>query len=161
MSYAIEIEGLRKVYSKRGRADVVAVEDLNLNVSRGQVFGFLGANGAGKTTTIKMACGLVSPASGRVRLNGFDVQRQRSQAMRQIGAVLEGTRNVYWRLTAWQNLVYFGRLKGTPHANSGTPNACCVSWICGIGATTWSIRFARNAAEGRHRLRPCGRSALN
>ena len=114
MSYAIEIEGLRKVYSKRGRPDVVAVEALNLKVPRGQVFGFLGANGAGKTTTIKMACGLVSPTAGSVRLNGFDVQQQRSQAMRQIGAVLEGTRNVYWRLTAWQNLIYFGRLKGTP-----------------------------------------------
>lgn len=114
MTYAIEIEGLRKVYTKRGRPDVVAVEELNLKVPRGQVFGFLGANGAGKTTTIKMACGLVSPTSGRVRLNGFDAQKQRSQAMRQIGAVLEGTRNVYWRLTAWQNLIYFGRLKGTP-----------------------------------------------
>lgn len=112
MPNAIEIETLRKVYPKRNNPDVVAVENLNLTVPAGQVFGFLGSNGAGKTTTIKMACGLVEPTAGRVRLNGFDVQRQRGQAMRQIGAVLEGTRNVYWRLTAWQNLLYFGRLKG-------------------------------------------------
>lgn len=112
MTYAIEIESLRKVYRKRNSPDVIAVDNLNLVVPAGQVFGFLGSNGAGKTTTIKMACGLVEPTAGRIRLNGFDAHRQRGEAMRQIGAVLEGTRNVYWRLTAWQNLLYFGRLKG-------------------------------------------------
>ena len=59
-----------------------------------------------------MICGLVIPTTGRVRVNGYDVARERSMAMRQIGAVLEGTRNVYWRLSAWENLMYFGRLKG-------------------------------------------------
>jgi ABC-2 type transport system ATP-binding protein len=112
MPFAIETRSLSKIYRKRNNPDVVAVDDLTLNVPAGQIFGFLGANGAGKTTTIKMVCGLVEPTSGTLRLNGFDVQRQRNQAMRQIGAVLEGTRNVYWRLSAWQNLIYFGRLKG-------------------------------------------------
>lgn len=112
MTAAIEIDGLSKVYTKRKSPPVVAVDDLSLSIPAGQIFGFLGSNGAGKTTTIKMACGLVLPTSGSVRLHGFDVQRQRGQAMRQIGAVLEGTRNVYWRLTAWQNLLYFGRIKG-------------------------------------------------
>lgn len=112
MTAAIEIDGLRKVYTKRNGPAVVAVDDLNLAIPAGQIFGFLGSNGAGKTTTIKMACGLVLPTSGKVSLGGYDVQRQRGQAMRQIGAVLEGTRNVYWRLTAWQNLLYFGRIKG-------------------------------------------------
>ncbi|HRJ42671.1 MAG: ABC transporter ATP-binding protein [Caldilineaceae bacterium] len=112
MAAAIEIDGLSKIYTKRKSAPVVAVDDLSLSIPAGQIFGFLGSNGAGKTTTIKMACGLVLPTSGSVRLHGHDVQRQRGQAMRQIGAVLEGTRNVYWRLTAWQNLLYFGRIKG-------------------------------------------------
>lgn len=112
MRAAIVINGLSKVYARRNGEDVLAVKQLNLDVAPGQVFGFLGANGAGKTTTIKMACGLVTPTTGNVRLNGFDVASQRSQAMRQIGAVLEGTRNVYWRMSAWQNLLYFGRLKG-------------------------------------------------
>jgi ABC-2 type transport system ATP-binding protein len=112
MSFAIETRSLSKVYRKRNSPDVVAVDDLTLSVPAGQIFGFLGSNGAGKTTTIKMVCGLVEPTLGTIQLNGFDVQRQRSQAMRQIGAVLEGTRNVYWRLSAWQNLIYFGRLKG-------------------------------------------------
>lgn len=112
MRAAIEIESLSKVFRSRGGNEVEAVRRLDLTVEAGQVFGFLGSNGAGKTTTLKMACGLVMPTTGTVRLNGYDVGRQRGQAMRQIGAVLEGTRNVYWRMSAWQNLLYFGRIKG-------------------------------------------------
>lgn len=109
---AIEVSGLSKVYKAPRREPVIAVDDLNLTIRAGQVFGFLGANGAGKTTTIKMMCGLVKPSGGTIRLNGFDVEKERGKAMRQIGAVLEGTRNVYWRLTALENVLYFGRLKG-------------------------------------------------
>ena len=112
MRAAIEIESLSKVFRSRGGNEVEAVRRLDLTVEPGQVFGFLGSNGAGKTTTLKMACGLVMPTTGTVRLNGYDVGRQRGPAMRQIGAVLEGTRNVYWRMSAWQNLLYFGRIKG-------------------------------------------------
>ena len=109
---AIEVRGLSKSYRRRGKATIHAVRPLDLDVPRGQIFGFLGPNGAGKTTTIKMLCGLVAPDAGSVRLNGFDVRRQHGGAMRQIGAVLEGTRNVYWRLTARQNLAYFAGIKG-------------------------------------------------
>lgn len=109
---SIELENISKVYKGPKKTTITAVEQLNLTVGGSQVFGVLGANGAGKTTTIKMMCGLIIPTTGEIRLNGYDVKRQRSQAARQIGAVLEGTRNVYWRLTAWENLMYFGRLKG-------------------------------------------------
>lgn len=112
-SAGIELEGLTKIYG-RGPSALTAVDGVTLNVDAGQVFGFLGPNGSGKTTTIKMMAGLVTPTSGRARLHGFDVGRQRGQAVRQIGAVLEGSRNVYWSLSAWQNLLYFGRLKGLP-----------------------------------------------
>ena len=111
-AFAIEVAGLSKAYRRRGRPPVHAVRPLDLVVPPGQTFGFLGPNGAGKTTTIKMLCGLITPDTGRVRLNGYDVQRQHGAAMRQIGAVLEGTRNVHWRLSAWQNLRYFGGIKG-------------------------------------------------
>src|SRR5712692_1727419 len=109
---AIEIESLTKVYSRGGGQSIRAVDDVTLSVAPAQVFGLLGPNGAGKTTTIKLLCGLVTPTAGSVRLNGFDVDRQRSRAVLQLGAVLEGGRNVYWSLSAWQNLLYFGRLKG-------------------------------------------------
>jgi ABC-2 type transport system ATP-binding protein len=108
---AIELAGLTKRY-RRGKGRFTAVNNVTLSVPTGQVIGLLGPNGAGKTTTIKMTCGLILPSAGTIRLNGYDVGRQRSNAMRQLGAVLEGSRNVYWPLSAWQNLLYFGRLKG-------------------------------------------------
>jgi ABC-2 type transport system ATP-binding protein len=112
---AVEVEGLSKTYPSRS-GPIKAVHNLDLRIPAGQVFGLLGPNGAGKTTTIKMMLGLVTPDRGAVRLNGYDVARRRSAAMRQVGAVLEGSRNVYWTLSAWQNLLYFGRLKGLPTA---------------------------------------------
>jgi ABC-2 type transport system ATP-binding protein len=108
---AIELTGLTKRY-RHGNGWLTAVDNVTLSVPPGQVIGLLGPNGAGKTTTIKMACGLIVPTAGTIRLNGHDLARRRAGAVRQIGAVLEGSRNVYWPLTAWQNLMYFGRLKG-------------------------------------------------
>ncbi len=109
---AFELTRLSKVYHRGKGTEVRAVDDLSLSVPVGQVVGLLGPNGAGKTTTIKMMCGLVTPTGGRVHLNGYDIARERPMAVRQVGAVLEGARNVYWSLSAWQNLLYFGRLKG-------------------------------------------------
>jgi ABC-2 type transport system ATP-binding protein len=108
---AIELFQLAKVY-RRGRKTFAAVQPTTLSVPWGQVIGLLGPNGAGKTTTIKMIAGLITPTTGTVAIGGHDVARRRSQAVRQIGAVLEGSRNVYWPLSAWENLMYFGRLKG-------------------------------------------------
>lgn len=110
----IVVHALSKVYKAAGGRSVTAVDGISLSVPPGQIFGLLGPNGAGKTTTIKLLCGLVTPTAGVVRLNGFDIARQRSRAVLQLGAVLEGGRNVYWSLSAWQNLLYFGRLKGLP-----------------------------------------------
>ncbi len=107
MSPAIALRGLTKRFGH-----LTAVDEVSLEVPRGQVFGLLGPNGAGKTTTIKMMTGLVTPTSGTVLLGGYDIATRRSRAVQQVGAVLEGSRNVYWSLSAWQNLLYFGRLKG-------------------------------------------------
>src|SRR5258708_14300874 len=108
---AMELPALPRRY-RRGEGLFTAANDVTLSVPPGQVLGLLGPNGAGKTTTIKMTCGLILPTAGTIALNGDDVGRQRSHAVRQLGAVLEGCRNVYWPLSAWQNLMYFGRLKG-------------------------------------------------
>ncbi len=107
----IGLSGLGKVYG-HGKNIFAAVKPTTLSVPRGQVFGLLGPNGAGKTTIIKMLGGLIAPTRGTVTLGGYDVARQRSHAVRQIGAVLEGSRNVYWPMSAWENLMYFGQLKG-------------------------------------------------
>jgi ABC-2 type transport system ATP-binding protein len=109
----IEVSLLNKIYKTNGKI-LQAVDNLSLTAQVGQVFSFLGPNGAGKTTTIKMICGLITPTSGQIRLNGYDIARQPRQALSQIGVVLEGARNIYWRLSAWENLLYFGRLRGCP-----------------------------------------------
>ncbi|MDP6453670.1 MAG: ABC transporter ATP-binding protein [SAR202 cluster bacterium] len=115
---AIQLNDLTKVFG-RGKKSAIAADRVSMQVRPGEVLGFLGHNGAGKTTTIKMICGLITPTSGGIKVNGYDARRQKKHAMRQIGAVLEGTRNVYWRLSAWQNLMYFGRLKGVPNRQIG------------------------------------------
>lgn len=112
MKQALELRNLFKTFSKRGMPPFKAVDGLSLSIPQGQIFGFLGPNGAGKTTTIKMICGLIRPTSGTILVDGRDVQKDHSKVMTSIGAVLEGTRNIYWQLSAWDNLMYFGRLKG-------------------------------------------------
>ena len=80
----IEIKHLSKSYN---RGSEKAVDDLNLNVRPGEIFGFLGPNGAGKTTTIKMMVGLLNPDSGTIRLAGFDTAENPLEAKRQTGYV--------------------------------------------------------------------------
>ncbi|MBP2630728.1 MAG: Sulfate-transporting ATPase [Firmicutes bacterium] len=115
---AVEINNLSKSFKKSSGTQFIAVDNINLGVHKGEIFGFLGSNGAGKTTTIKMMCGLVTPTTGQILLNGCDVGLEHGEAMRQIGVVLEGTRNIYWPLTAWQNIMYFGNLKGCSRKDS-------------------------------------------
>lgn len=109
----MRVERVSKTYPGRaGRAPVVAVRDVSFALARGEVLALLGPNGAGKTTTIKMIAGLLRPSTGRILLGDVDVALARSRAVRHLGAVLEGNRNLHWKLTAWENLLYFGALKG-------------------------------------------------
>jgi ABC-2 type transport system ATP-binding protein len=87
---ALELRELTKRYGK-GSSAVTAVDHVSLVVPYGQVFGLLGPNGAGKTTTIKMMTGLVTPTEGTALVGGFDIGRQRGDAVWQIGAVLEAS----------------------------------------------------------------------
>ncbi|KPU27704.1 hypothetical protein TR13x_04065 [Caloranaerobacter sp. TR13] len=92
--------------------ELVAVNKLNLNIETGTILGFLGPNGAGKTTTIKMSCGLVKPTNGEIEAFGVSINRNRREYIKNIGAVLEGNRNIYWRLTPIENMEYFAGLRG-------------------------------------------------
>jgi ABC-2 type transport system ATP-binding protein len=68
---------------------LVAVNDLQLQVMRGDVFGFLGRNGSGKTTTIRMLLGLIRPTAGHIQIFGMDADKQRSAILPRIGAIIE------------------------------------------------------------------------
>ncbi|MDY6972581.1 MAG: ABC transporter ATP-binding protein [Thermodesulfobacteriota bacterium] len=110
--YAIQTENLTKefhtLFSKK-RA--LVVDDINLEIDRGEIVGLLGPNGAGKSTIIKMLCGLLKPTTGKIFINGRQMENDRSRILALIGAVLEGSRNSIWSMTVKQNLTYFAHLK--------------------------------------------------
>ncbi|SDF13488.1 ABC-2 type transport system ATP-binding protein [Thermus arciformis] len=100
--------GLTKRYGR-----VVAVEDLNLEVEEGEVFGLLGPNGSGKTTTILMLLGLTEPTSGEARVLGLDPMREPLKVKARVGYLPDQV-GFYGELSAWENLRYTTRLLGLP-----------------------------------------------
>ena len=106
------VDGLRKVYRTRRRKQVVAVDDATFSVQPGEIVGLLGANGAGKTTMIKCICTLVRPSAGRIEIAGIDAGLRPRKAVANVAAVLEGNRNIYWRLTVRENIELFAALHG-------------------------------------------------
>ncbi|MCZ0701685.1 ABC-2 type transport system ATP-binding protein [Natronobacillus azotifigens] len=118
MDSIIEVSGITKVYQKRKTKEKIqAVDNISFQVKRGEIIGLLGPNGAGKTTTIKMICGLLKPDSGQILINGVDNEKHRLRALTHISAVLEGSRNLYWRLTVRENLEYFAGNRGVSRKN--------------------------------------------
>jgi ABC-2 type transport system ATP-binding protein len=112
---AIEVSGLTKRYGAPP-AGVLAVDQIDFAVRRGEVFGFLGPNGAGKTTTIRMLTGLARPTAGRASVLGLDLARDLPRIKKRIGVVPEGS-NLYAELTAFDNLVFSMQLYGVPRAD--------------------------------------------
>ncbi|MDL4842988.1 ABC transporter ATP-binding protein [Aquibacillus rhizosphaerae] len=113
MDAVIEVNNIKKRYKKRKTKDIIhAVNNISFTVKRGEILGLLGPNGAGKTTTIKMICGLLTPDEGSIIINGMNITDHRLKALHHISAVLEGNRNLYWRLTVKENLEYFAGNRG-------------------------------------------------
>ncbi|HEX9116222.1 MAG TPA: ATP-binding cassette domain-containing protein [Anaerolineae bacterium] len=105
---SIRSEGLARAFGA-----VQAVRGIDLDVARGETFGFLGPNGAGKSTTIKMLCTLLRPTAGRAWVNGYDITRQADAVRQTIGIVFQDpTLDEY--LTAEQNLLYHCMIYHTP-----------------------------------------------
>jgi len=86
--------------------------DVNLRVGQGELFGLLGPNGAGKSTLLKLLATLTVPDNGRMTIDGIDVQRDPIAAKRRIGLCTSDERSFYFRLTARQNMEFFGALMG-------------------------------------------------
>ncbi|MBE2198143.1 MAG: ATP-binding cassette domain-containing protein [Anaerolinea sp.] len=104
MDTAITVNNLTKCYG-----DLLAVNHIQFEVQRGEVFGFLGPNGAGKTTTQRMLTTLLQPTEGQIHIFGHDIARDSYPARQQMGLVPEES-NVYTELSAWDNLMFTGRL---------------------------------------------------
>ncbi len=106
----IDIRNVTKSYNNGA---IKAVDDLSLEVKKGEIFGFIGPNGAGKTTTIKVIVGLLNPNKGSVLINGIDIMKQSIQAKRMIGYVPDNPL-LYDRLTGTEYLNFMADIYGVP-----------------------------------------------
>jgi len=102
----IEIKDLTKKFK-----EVNAVDELSLNVNKGDIFGFLGPNGAGKSTTIRMLLTLIRPNAGTISLFGKPLNEERAIILRDVGAIVEKP-DFYNYLSAYKNLEILGRISG-------------------------------------------------
>lgn len=102
----IEIKNLSKNFK-----NLKAVDNLNINVFKGDVFGFLGPNGAGKSTTIRMLLTLIKPTKGNIKIFGKDLHKERLSILRNIGAIVEKP-DFYGYLSAYKNLEILSRISG-------------------------------------------------
>ena len=117
----ITVDGLSKYFTVSDRKSpfalraatrkVVAVNAVRFTANDGEVTGLLGPNGAGKTTTLRMLSTLLTPDSGHAVIDGADLATQKGVVRRSLG-VLGDAKGLYWRLSAHENITYFGRLHG-------------------------------------------------
>jgi ABC-2 type transport system ATP-binding protein len=108
MDYIIETNKLTKTYG-----NLIAVNKIDLNVKKGEIFGFLGPNGAGKSTTIRMLCGILQPDGGTALVNGYDIIRQPEKIKQDIGYVTQRF-GLYDDLTVGENLNFYASLYAIP-----------------------------------------------
>src|ERR1700691_3421224 len=105
---AVEIHDLVKRFGS-----FLAVDRVNLDVQRGEIFGFLGPNGAGKSTTIRMLCGLLKPTSGSAKVGGFDIATQSEDVKQNIGYMSQRF-SLYDDLSVEENIDFFSGIYSVP-----------------------------------------------
>ena len=102
----IQINGLKKIYKK---AHQIALDGLDLSISKGEVFGLLGPNGAGKTTTISILCGLINFDHGQIQIQQKDLKKNLHELKKHFGVAPQEIA-LYGRLTLRENLRYFAKI---------------------------------------------------
>ena len=102
-------------FFKRKTVSVNAVDNLNFEIKRGELFGLLGPNGAGKTTLVKMLCTLLPPDGGTALINGYDIVKEQMKVKRSLGTLFSvGERGFFWRLNGYRNLEFFASIYNVP-----------------------------------------------
>ena len=139
MENIVETQKLTKAYG-----DFVAVNELDMEVKRGEVFGFLGPNGAGKTTTILMLMGLSVPTKGTAIVGGHDIVEE-SREVRRVASILPEYSSLYGDLTAWENLDYIGKLNDQPKEERENRTA---EMLDIVGMTKWTDNKLESFSRG-------------
>ena len=132
----VELERIRKSYN-----GLVAVDDLSVSISAGQIFGLLGPNGAGKTSTIRMMIGITEPDAGAVRIFGAPITRD---ALRHVGYLPE-ERGLYRRMTVRANLEFLGQLTGLSTTIS---DQRMEAWAARLEISDWLERRVEELSKG-------------
>jgi ABC-2 type transport system ATP-binding protein len=114
----IEITDLVKVFKKKKKDEVRAVDGVSFTIHDAELFGLLGPNGAGKTTLIKCISTLLIADSGTASVGGADINKDPLRVREKIGVLTGGERSLYWKLTPVENLKYFAALYGVPRAQT-------------------------------------------
>ncbi|MCS7250353.1 MAG: ABC transporter ATP-binding protein [candidate division WOR-3 bacterium] len=122
MNPAIEVIGVTKKFKRRTsllryifkkeKKEKIALDNVNLTIKEGELFGLLGPNGAGKTTLVRCIATLLIPDKGEIRILGKDISKNPNFARRNIGLLTSGERTLYWKLSAIDNLRFFAALYG-------------------------------------------------
>jgi sodium transport system ATP-binding protein len=136
----IELNDLRKTFGA-----VKAVDGVSFTARDGEITGLLGPNGAGKTTTLRMLYTLMKPETGHIRVDGIDITSDPTGARRRLG-VLPDARGLYKRLTARENIEYFGRLHGLDEA---TLKARTDALIAALGIADIAERRTEGFSNGQ------------
>ena len=107
----IKVNNICKSYHKNSKK-FKALEDITFDIKKGEVVGLLGMNGAGKTTLIKTLCNLIEPDKGEIYINNLTINHKDKRAVKFISTVMEGNRNIYWKLSIIENVDYFLGIRG-------------------------------------------------
>ena len=102
-------------FFRRKTVSINAIDNLNLEIKKGELFGLLGPNGAGKTTLVKILCTLLPPDSGTALINGYDIIKEQMKVKRSLGTLFSvGERGFFWRLNGYRNLEFFASIYNVP-----------------------------------------------
>lgn len=122
----IDVSNVKRIYKTevglihKKKKEVEALKGISFSVNKGEIFGLLGPNGAGKTTMIKILTTMLVPTSGKVSIMGLDPATDHMKLRPHINFILGGERNLYWRLSAYDNLAYFSDLYKVPRQEQRT-----------------------------------------
>ena len=160
MNFAIQTEKLGRIYKIRGGKkseprQLVALENVDLQVQRGELFGLLGPNGAGKTTLIKILTTLLAPTSGRAIVAGFDVAKEPQKVRPCINMVSGGESSGYGLLTVRENLWMFSQFYGIPSKSRQPAHPAALGDRRAAGPRQRQVLrpVHRSAPEDEHRAR--------